>query len=150
MFFTICDAISACYYLFYLGLVSFPPAGVEGASYLYTSDLLDLGAFCQVDVNPSWARAPNPISQSHLASLLCHHPDRCFVLWLLRGLDEGFPIGFDPARCNLRSVSRNHPSSLCIKEVVAQYIAHNVSLGHWSAQWCQRGFTLAPPHWSDS
>ena len=53
---------------------------------------LKLGAFCQADVNPSWARAPTPISQSHLASLLCHHPDRCFVSWLLRGLDEGFPI----------------------------------------------------------
>ena len=35
-----------------------------GERYLYTSDLLKLGAFCQVDVNPSWARAPTPISQS--------------------------------------------------------------------------------------
>ena len=82
-----------------------------------------------MDFSPSWARVPTPISQSHLALLLCHHPDRCFVSWLLRGLDEGFPIGFDPARCNLWSVACNHPSSLCNREVVAQYIAHEVSLG---------------------
>ena len=50
--------------------------------------------------------------------------------WLLRGLDEGFPIGFDPARSNLQLVARNHPSSFCNREVIAQYIAHEVSLSH--------------------
>ena len=90
--FTVRDTVAACCCLFNLGLLSFPPAGVAGGRYLYTTDLLKLGAFCQADVNPSWAKAPIPINQSHLASLLCHHPDRCFVLWLLRGLDEGFPI----------------------------------------------------------
>ena len=96
-FFAICDAIAAYYYLFNLGLVSFPPAGVVGGRYLYTSDLLKLGTFCQVDVTT----AGQGLRQSPLASLLCHHPDRCFMSWLLRDLDEWFPIGFDPARCNL-------------------------------------------------
>ena len=120
---------------------AFPPTGVVGGRYLYTSDLLKLGAFCQADVKPQLGKGSHPY---HLASLLCHHPDRCFVSWLLRGLDEGFPIGFDPARCNLRSVACNHPSSLCNKEVVALYIDTKCHWVAWSAQWRQRGFTLVP------
>ena len=109
--------------------MSFPPAGVVGGRYLYTADLLELGAHCLAGSSPQWARAPTPIVVSHLASLLCHHPDKVFVSVILRGLSEGFPIGFDSARCSLRSVARNHPSSLCHSNIVTQYIAHEVSLG---------------------
>ena len=70
-------------------------------------------------------------------------PRRCFVSWLLRGLDEGFPIGFDPARCNLRSVAHNHPSSLCNK-VAAQYIAHEVSLGRLVSPVTSEGIHTSP------
>ena len=66
------------------------------------------------------------------ARIIWHH---CYVITqtsvfmvAVEGLDEGFPIGFDPARCNLWSVARNHLSSLCNREVVAQYIAHEVSV----------------------
>ena len=69
---------------FQFGTGVFSSSRVVGGRYLYTSDLLKLRAFCQADVNPSWARAPTPISQNHLASLLCHHQDRCFVSWLLK------------------------------------------------------------------
>ena len=106
-----------------------PPAGVVGSRYRYTTDLLELGAHRFAGSSPQWAMAPTPIAVSHLASLLCHHPDKVFVSVILRGLNEGFPIGFDSAHCSLRSVARNHPSSLCHSNIVTQYIAHEVSLG---------------------
>ena len=90
---------------------------------------ISTGAHRLAGSSPQWARAPTPIVVYHLASLLCHHPDKVFVSVILRGLNEGFPIGFDSARCSSRSVARDHPSSLCYSNIVTQYIAHKVSLG---------------------
>ena len=115
--FTICDAVAARYYLFNLGLVSFPPAGVlvEGTSTHLISWNLELSAMRMS--TPAGQGLP-PLS----ARIIWHH---CYVITqtgvfivAVEGLDEGFPIGFDPARCNLWSVAHNHPSSLCNREVI--------------------------------
>ena len=77
---------------FQFGTGVFSSSRVVGGRYLYTSDLLKLRAFCQADVNPSWARAPTPISQNHLASLLSS-PRQVFCNVAVEGLYKGFPIG---------------------------------------------------------
>ena len=94
--------------------------------------------------NPQWPRAPTPIVISHLASLLCHHPDRTFVSVVVRGLSEGFSIGFDSTHCRLRSVARNHPSSLCRSDIVSQYITREVTLGRLVGPVSPRGVHTSP------
>ena len=80
----------------------------------------------------------------HLASLLCHHPDKVFVSVILRGLNKGFPIGFDFAHCSFWSVACNHASSLCHSNIVTQYVAHKVSLGRLVGPVSPQGLQTSP------
>ena len=140
----ICVIAAVSLLIFILGLISFPPAGVVGGRYLYISDLMSLSSHCLPHDNPRWDRAPTPIVTSQLAALLSHHPDRAFVSYIMKGLSEGFSIGFDVARCNLRSVSRNHPSSLCNRGVVAEYIKNELSLGRLVGPVSPEGIHTSP------
>ena len=62
----------------------------------------------------------------------------------MKGLSEGFPIGFEASRCRLRSVARNHPSSLCNGAVVSSYIQKEVSLGRLVGPTSQDGIHTSP------
>ena len=94
--------------------------------YQYTADLLLLASFCRSSGKPEWSE---PLLQYQLEALLCHDPDSTFVSFIMKGLIEGFPIGFEDLRCRQRSVARNHPSSLRNGAVVSSYIQKEVSLG---------------------
>ena len=132
------------YYFVNVGLVSFPPAGVIAGKYQYTADLLLLASFCRSSGKPEWSRAPTPIVIGQLGALLGHHPDATFVSFIMKGLTEGFPIGFEASRCRLRSVARNHPSSLCNGAVVSSYIQKEVSLGRLVGPISQDGIHTSP------
>ena len=57
------------------------------------------------------------------------HPDSAFSSFILRGMAQGFHIGFDQSTCCLRSCSANHLSALANRTVVDVYIANEVTLG---------------------
>lgn len=108
---------------------SFPPANVFHGGYRYIRDLQQLQACQSSGASPTWVRGPSPVASEILASYLSCHPDRAFAAFILRGLTEGFRIGFDSSRCHLRSVLRNHPSSLSNGAVVESYMATELELG---------------------
>ena len=56
--------------------------------------------------------------------LLASHPDREIVEYLLRGIRQGFRIGFDREKCRLRSRTQNMSSANERPEIVSKYTAH--------------------------
>ena len=91
--------------------------------YPYTNDLLKL----------DWigARAPaarsglqdviTPLVLPHWESLLADLPDKAYVGYLLKGIKEGFRIGFD-RRVKLTSARKNMVSAVEHPEVVDEYL----------------------------
>lgn len=125
------ELVFICVGLWLESSTSFPPANIFGGSYRYTGDLLRLeSCLPQSTSSPSsWVRGPSPVDVEQLVSFLSCHPDRVFSAFILRGMTQGFRIGFDRSRCQLRSVSMNHPSSLANAAVVDSYIATERDLG---------------------
>ena len=81
------------------------------------------------NVTEKWLQSvTTPLRDAAWERALEKYPDKEFVRWLLRGIREGFRIGFDrsyicaPARRNLRSAQEN-PS------VVDEYLAKELELG---------------------
>ena len=56
------------------------------------------------------------------------HPDKAFSCLIVKGIREGFRIGFNRA-CPLRSASRNNPSATKHSSVVSEYLAKELKLG---------------------
>lgn len=107
----------------------FPPASIYGGVYRYMEDLIQLEACAHQVAHPTWDRGPSPIVVERLSMYLASHPDGRFVSFILRGLVEGFRLGFDSSQFHLRSVLRNHPSSLANASVVDDYLARERNLG---------------------
>ena len=93
-------------------------------------DLLALGN-CRTPASPPHpgiTRITTPLDAEAWKLRLAAHPDQVFVSYIIRGICEGFRLGFDranqcrPATRNLRSV-QDHP------EVVDAYLGKEVSLG---------------------
>ena len=61
-----------------------------------------------------------PLVVAEWEAALTTHPDQVYVQYLLRGLRNGFRIGFDRAH-RLRSVQKNMQSMRDNPEVVSQY-----------------------------
>ncbi len=59
---------------------------------------------------------------------LSAHPDEVFAQYILRGIWQGFRIGFDPAQL-LVSARRNCPSVWEHPEVVEQYVSREITAG---------------------
>ena len=62
-----------------------------------------------------------PLNRLAWELALASHPDQAFVQYLLRGISEGFRIGFDRT-CPLQSTSRNMHSAREHPEVVQAYL----------------------------
>ena len=60
--------------------------------------------------------------------MIAGHPDQEFAAFILRGIWEGFRIGFDPDH-TLVSARRNTPSAQQHPEVVEQYLTREISAG---------------------
>ena len=107
----------------------FPPANVFDSYYRYTRRLVTLESLHATAPHPSCGTGPTPVSMVHLHSFLACHPDRVFAAIILRGLAQGFRIGFNHSVCQLRSRSKNHPSALTNTQVVDDYLAAELSSG---------------------
>ena len=57
---------------------------------------------------------------------LFSHPDKWFTDYIVRGIQQGFRIGFQGSRDQLRSCRRNMVSSREHPDVVEAYIANEV------------------------
>lgn len=96
---------------------SHPHMGIQSHSYAYMEQLLSLEKQVRITHPLSWVVLPSPIRVNLMASDLLKHPDKRFTDYNLRGLTNGFRIGFS-RHTNLRSLPRNHPSSLANPIVV--------------------------------
>jgi len=83
-------------------LLAYSRGLVQGNSYFYMKDLLDLDAHRpKSDVSHliKSKEVCSPLSLSAWAEELLSHPDRRFAEFILQGIQNGFRIGFD--RSNL-------------------------------------------------
>ena len=61
--------------------------------------------------------------------MLADHPDQAFVQYILRGIERGFRIGFNPRTVNLRSRDTNLISASEHPEIVGSYLEVERSAG---------------------
>ena len=105
--------------------------GVGGGCYTYMHSLLELNhpppSLGRSSI--TWPPCPSPIQLPRLAHYLRSHPDQQFVQFVLQGLRNGFHVGHHSLCFNLRTVSRNHPSSLVNCAVIRSYIEEELSAG---------------------
>jgi len=98
--------------------------------YPYTADLMTLD-LCRSEhphVIPALTPVTTPLVADIWEAALRHHPDRAYAKCLVRGLREGFRIGFQRGT-NLRSAKSNMPSTRLHPEVITHYIAKEVGMG---------------------
>ena len=99
---------------------------------MYMDDLLALDSFRPNKGIPPLAhpvlasRPPLPVEAWRY--YLCNHPDKRFAEYILRGLSDGFRIGFDRSH-RTRPSSRNMKSAYDNKAVVSRYIADETQCG---------------------
>ena len=82
-------------------------------------------------LNPplSWPPCPTPIHLSRLSFYLRSHPDQEFARFILRGLEQGFHIGYSASTVPSRPSSTNHPSSAANRSITSAYVMQEVSAG---------------------
>ena len=105
--------------------------GIVAGRYTYMEDLRSLDhPPTSCPLQPIlWPPCPTPIRVPLLACYLRSHPDQEFAGFVLRGLVEGFHVGYLSHQAALRSSSRNHPSSLANSRVISCYIQDEVAGG---------------------
>ena len=104
---------------------------MEGRCYQYTTDLLGLDKCTPLSYAPTpmpLARMVTPLKLREWESALASHPDREYVHYLIRGIQEGFRVGFD-RRSPLRSSGGNMPSAQKQAAVVEEYLGMECAEG---------------------
>ena len=56
-----------------------------------------------------------------MGKCLCNHPDKDFVIYILKGIKQGFRIGAD-SKYNLISATKNMRSAVLNPQVIDEYI----------------------------
>ena len=101
----------------------------EGYIYMLSLRSLSISPVPRPPPVTPWPQCSSPVRLPLLGYYLRHHPDREFVSFILRGLHEGFHVGFSSSLAQLRSSNRNHPSSLANPQVVNDYLHSETSAG---------------------
>jgi len=70
-----------------------------------------------------------PIRVEFFRSNLLHHEDQQYANWILRGLTEGFRIGYRWSRVVLASSRTNMLSAMTHKDVVTSYLSKELQMG---------------------
>ena len=70
-----------------------------------------------------------PLHLSTWEELLQGHPDKALAGYILRGIRDGFRIGFDPSRCALKSRPGNMPSADEHPEIVSEHLEGELQHG---------------------
>ena len=105
--------------------------GVRSGWYIYMDTLRQLDHLPlpqQPQLFTLWFPLTGPIMVVTLAWHLRTHPDADFVSFVLRGLTEGFHIGYS-LEAGLHSSAHNHPSSHANEHVVSEYMGTEVAAG---------------------
>ncbi len=87
-----------------------------------------------------------PLSSTSLKEQLRGHPDRELAAYIVRGVSEGFRIGFNAGLVSLKQRSGNMPSADEHPEVVTGYIQKETELGRLIQ--VKRAEVLTPIHTS--
>lgn len=115
-----------------------------GSQYAYMDDLWQLDR-SPASVPRVWLRSqvlqpsPTPLLAPVWQAALRDYPDPRLRHFLVQGLQEGFRIGYNAPRGQLRPAKRNIPSSYEHPEVVDKYLANECKLGRVLGPW------LTPP-----
>ena len=103
-----------------------------GANYKYTGDLLGLDRctplLSDMAVPEPLSHTVSPLKLGAWERALAAHPDAEYTQYLLRGIREGFRIGYD-RRSPLRSAGANMPSANERAEVVDEYLSKECAEG---------------------
>ena len=110
------------------------PAGPSRV-YPYTGHLKELerrkpGKKARAKALPAkWKRVCTPLVPQEWEELLQHHPDREYVGYLVKGLKQGFHVGFRYWDQTCTSAASNMKSADANPQVVDKYLAKEVELG---------------------
>lgn len=80
------------------------------------------------------SKVSTPLQLSVWAAELCEHPDQEYVKYLLKGIAQGFRIGFDYRSCHCRSAKQNMHSASEHPEPIEAYLQKE----------CDRGTIVGP------
>ena len=101
--------------------------------YPYMDDLKGLE---QREINPLnqeicsvLSKISSPLQSEEWAKGLCQHPDKEFSGYIVRGIKEGFKIGFPHQECSCRSAKSNMRSAITNPTVVEEYLMLECKLG---------------------
>lgn len=105
---------------------------VEFNQYEYIQQLLELEV-CAESRDPTvpdhLSQITTPMKADVWEKLLRRHPDRKFAELIVRGIAQGFRLGYDARRASLQSKGKNMPSAADQPEVVAAYLAEELGAG---------------------
>ena len=91
---------------------SLPSANIVHGTYRYTADIQALASKVAPHSTYPWTRYHTPIDLERLRPFLNSHPDRTFAALMFDGLSNGFRVGFDHQRQQLRSRGKKPPFSV--------------------------------------
>ena len=101
---------------------------VKNNQYYYRDHLLALDACHPLNENLSSftsSSVMSPLVLENWSGELSAHPDKIFAQYILRGISQGFRIGFNRSH----HLSQNHSAMLTQNpEVISQYLNHEASL----------------------
>ena len=92
-------------------------------------DLEDIENHQESGSFPLWPLCPSPIRLANWSQFLRSHPDKKFSLYIERGFQEGFRVGFNRPSVVLKSAAKNHGSALDNPSVVSDRIKSEQALG---------------------
>ena len=108
-------------------------AGAERREYVYTRDLLRLESRqapgTLAEILRELQRVRTPLRVREWERSLVAHPDREFCNYLLRGISEGFRVGFRYSSCSCTRAKSNMQSAVSNPKVVEEYLAREVEKG---------------------
>ena len=109
----------------------------------------------RMDHNPHLGTVSTPLVYKGWQEALSTHTDQTFAQYLLRGISNGFRIGFNRSH-KLHSATKNMQSAVDHPEVVSQYLAEEIAAGRllgpffremaYSASWHVSRFGVIPKH----
>ena len=83
----------------------------------------------ELEVPTVWRQVQSPLVSGEWDHQLRGHPDTVYTRYLVRGMQEGFRIGFRYSECRCKSAKANMKSAGENPGVIEEYLAREVRLG---------------------